>query len=848
MALANDSNGNIYQTYMAFDSSQNLWVADVLNNRVLRYPVSVLGANASSGPAADLVLGQLDFASNGTPITDPTNLTFLFLPTGIAFDLQGRLFVSDSQASGYSRILVYSSPVVRSGQSANRIIGVVPSNVVPQPLPISEQRFGGPQRGTGSLFIVNNGVGIADSENSRLLTFKPADQFTSNVLTQQAQSQFLFGQQNLSVGQPNQGLADAGPNRLAFASAVAVSGTELFIADSGNNRVIAVPYSSAAVGQATRVLGQDGFTFNSPNLVEGREFRFTFGAGPDAAGVVTDLNSNPPHLYVADTYNNRILGYRDLRTVKPGDRADIVIGQPDFFHTDINYPSNNSSTPNANGLNAPSGLAIDQSGNLFIADTGNGRVLRFANPFAQPGQQPAANLVIGQRNFTSVIPDASAASMARPYGLALASNGLLVSDYALNRVLYFPGGPGELTNGESATIVFGQPDFTSAFATGNSAADNRFNSPRGISTDSDDRLYVADYGNNRVVIFENAPGRSVDPRSSRSLTNLDRVRGIYVNPVSGDIWAATFGGLVRYYKYADQPVLGFASTLTIPDTQPIAVTQDTYGNLYTADAGSRVIINYPALFTTNSASFIPATVQALAPGSIATIFSLFANQFGTSTAAAAVTPLPFLLAGVQVSLNGIPAPLYYVGPNQINFVIPQEAPTNGYGDLLVTRSDTGQILGDFPLALNIASPALFTINTNVAGQGQVAAINEDKTINSKDHPAPNGSTVAFFGTGEGVVPGAPADGVASTGALPTGAPLQVIIGATGDFVPAENIKYSGLAPGLVGVWQVNVVIPQSVVATALLPNTPVVFVVNGIASNGNGSRKLQTTMWVTGNK
>jgi len=847
MALANDSNGSIYQTYMALDSSQNLWVADVLNNRVLRYQVSVLGANASSGPAADLVLGQLDFASNGTPTTDPTNLTFFILPTGIAFDLQGKLFVSDSQASGYSRILVYSSPVVRSGQSANRIIGVVPSTVVPQPLPISEQRFGGAQRGTGSLFIINNGVGIADSQNSRLIAFRPADLFSSNVLTQQAQSQYLFGQQNFSVGRPNQGLADAGPDRLAFPAAVAVSGTELFIADSSNNRVIVVPYSSASVGQASRVLGQDSFTFNSPNLVEGREFRFTFGPGPDAAGVVTDLNSNPPHLYVADTYNNRILGYRDLRTVKPGDRADIVVGQPDFFHTDINYPSNNPDTPNASGLNAPSGLAVDPSGNLLVADTGNGRVLRFASPFAQTDQQPPANLVIGQRNFTSNIPDASAATMAAPYGLALTSNGLLVSDYKLNRILYFPGGPDQLTNGETATIVFGQADFTSS-ATGSSAADNRFNSPRAISTDSDNRLYVADFGNNRVVVFENAPGQSIDPRSSRSLPNLDRVRGVYVNPLTGEIWAATFSSLLRFFNYNSQPILGFGSNLSIPDTQPISVTQDAYGNLYTADASNRVQINYPGLRTVSAASFLNATAQPLAPGSIATIFG-FTNQFGTATAAASSTPLPLQLAGVQVLLNNSPVPLYYVGPNQINFVLPQGAPTNGNADLLVSRADTGQVLGNFPIPLNTASPAIFTLDPSTPGRGQVAAINQDGSINGKDHPAPNSSVVSFFGTGEGVVPNAPPDGVAPPNSpIRTATLPKVIIGT--DFVPDDSIQYSGLAPGLVGVWQVNVVIPEKVVATTSTNLTPVVFQVNGIASNGAnaGGNLLQTTMWVTGKK
>ena len=103
--------------------------------------------------------------------------------------------------------------------------------------------------------------------------------------------------------------------------------------------------------------------------------------------------------------------------------------------------------------------------------------------------------------------------------------------------------------------------------------------------------------------------------------------------------------------------------------------------------------------------------------------------------------------------------------------------------------------------------------------------------------------MSFFGTGEGVVPGAPPDGVAPTGAASTPLRPQVIIGAK--FVPDENITYSGLAPGLVGVWQVNVKIPEEAAATSDVPNTPVAFILNGVASTGPGRL---TTLWVTGKK
>ena len=94
---------------------------------------------------------------------------------------------------------------------------------------------------------------------------------------------------------------------------------ELFVADSGNHRVLVMPASGTAISAATRVLGQDQFNFMSPNLVEGREFQFNLTDSNNQThydgGIVVDQNANPPHLYIADTYNNRILGFRDARAV-----------------------------------------------------------------------------------------------------------------------------------------------------------------------------------------------------------------------------------------------------------------------------------------------------------------------------------------------------------------------------------------------------------------------------------------------------------------------------------------------------------------------------------------------------
>ncbi len=315
------------------------------------------------------------------------------------------------------------------------------------------------------MFAIGNGIGVADTNNSRILVFPPVAQWTPNTTFQAATA--VAGQFNLFSGSANQGLTVPNAGTLSLPNSAVFFNSELYVTDSGNNRVVVMPQTGDTFGPAARVLGQDAMNLNSPNLVEGREFDFqSLTNGSVDAGIAIDMTSSPPHLYVADTYNNRILGYSDVRKIATGAKADIVIGQPDFQRTLINYPSNDPNAPNSSGLSIPIGLAVDPQGNLYVADTGNGRVLRFPAPFANytPGTPEQANLVLGQAGFTGPrITDATNRTMAAPYGLVFAyAGGLMVSDIGLNRVLYFGVLPQNLTSGMAATGVLGQPDFNSS--------------------------------------------------------------------------------------------------------------------------------------------------------------------------------------------------------------------------------------------------------------------------------------------------------------------------------------------------------------------------------------------------
>ncbi len=112
----------------------------------------------------------------------------------------------------------------------------------------------------------------------------------------------------------------------------------------------------------SRVVGQVGFTQTSANLIEGRELN-----GPQ--GIALDQTVTPPILYIADTGNNRVLGFRDASSFTTGQRADIVIGQIDFQSAFAQGPNRNGAR--TTGVAAPVGLAVDASGNLYVVDAGN---------------------------------------------------------------------------------------------------------------------------------------------------------------------------------------------------------------------------------------------------------------------------------------------------------------------------------------------------------------------------------------------------------------------------------------------------------------------------------------------
>jgi uncharacterized protein (TIGR03437 family) len=127
-------------------------------------------------------------------------------------------------------------------------------------------------------------------------------------------------------------------------------------------------------------------------------------------------------------------------------------------------------------------------------------------------------------------------------------------------------------------------------------------------------------------------------------------------------------------------------------------------------------------------------------------------------------------------------------------------------DVIVQRPSTGQVIAAGSLAVAGVSPGLFT-NAGT-GTGQLAALNEDFSRNGPDNPVQRGKVISLYGSGFGFLSNAPPDG--------TPAPADTLIRTDRPdvilpqgLVPVANIEFFGLAPGLVGVWQINVRIPEN---------------------------------------
>lgn len=350
-----------------------------------------------------------------------------------------------------------------------------------------------------------------------------------------------LGQASLTstAGDNRGGVASA--TTLADPASVAVDPTsgKVFVADSGNNRVLRYGSTTSLTNGASAeaVLGQPNFTITAATVSQSRfskvrsiccddagrlwvlddrrVLRFdaasTLSNGANANGVLGQANfatmaentgqsglgqpaslfySVTGALWVSSPDLNRVSRFANASAKANGANADTVLGQVDFVAVDP--------ATTRGGMSAPQGLALDQAGNLYVADTGNHRVLVFKN--AEIGVNGRnADTVLGQVLDTDAIAAAGALGMDSPLGLTVNSLGtLFVADQGNDRVLLFKNAANK-GDGGSADGVLGQPDLDTPSPL---SLDRTFSLVEGLWADGENRLWVADVGNARVLRFE----------------------------------------------------------------------------------------------------------------------------------------------------------------------------------------------------------------------------------------------------------------------------------------------------------------------------------------------------------
>lgn len=484
-------------TGLKMDAGNRLFVADTQNNRVLLFD------RTTSDAQADGVFGQPNFTSN-TANNGGLNAASLSTPTGIATDASFMdVYIADQ---GNNRVLQYFEPL----QNPTPVI----AELEPGTVRAGHVGFTLNVWGTGiisSTIVEVNGV--TRKSGSKFLGLAAIPIGASEVAT--------TGQLTVTLRNPLPGGGISDPFILSVYAPIAGD----YLPDS--------------------VIGQKGFASDSGPFSR-LDAATLFGPG----GVVVDPHSG--RLFVADTSNGRVLSWPSASAQADGQKADLVIGEPDFETVALDtYVAERTTF-------GPTGLALDSQGNLYVIDARTNRVLIFRAPFSSG---MAAALIIQDSGDLKV----ECQTLCNPLALALDSqDNLYLLDSFYHRVLFYQT---PLTSGDTVPDkVIGQANFTShAPNRGGAVSASGFNFPSGLVIDGADNLYVADSQNHRILIFLNPAGTDAI---------ADRVIGQGGSFTTG---VANSGGLS-------------ASSLNYP----YGLALDGAGNLFVADSDNSRVLRFDA--------------------------------------------------------------------------------------------------------------------------------------------------------------------------------------------------------------------------------------------------------------
>jgi uncharacterized protein (TIGR03437 family) len=428
--------------------------------------------------------------------------------------------------------------------------------------------------GVGGVAYANDMLFVADGNrigaspvNQRVLIFKNL----SGNLPKPTDELFYYtrcpaciGGADVVLGQSDFNSTNTGVTQIAMRTptAVASDGQVLAVADSDNNRVLiwkSIPTSNGT--PADVVVGQPNFTSSSipgGNVPTAKSMR-----GPSGLWIQNGK------LYVADTQNHRILIFNSIPTAN-GAAADLVLGQPNL--TTFVEPDLTKANTGATASNLESPVSVTSDGvRLFVSDLGHNRVMIW-NTIPNANNVPA-DVIVGQPDVTSALSNNTTLCPASSSG-TVSTAGTAVTWISGDQFLTQQAGQGITINGTiygissvnnptSITLsATAGTNSSASYATYPTQCNSTMDFPRYALSDGT-RLFVADGGNDRVLVYNHIPTS---------------------NGASADVIIGQLGGQINQ-----------ASDSTDSLRTPLSMAWDGT-NLYVADSFNvRVMVYTPAL-------------------------------------------------------------------------------------------------------------------------------------------------------------------------------------------------------------------------------------------------------------
>jgi trimeric autotransporter adhesin len=748
---------------VAVDSSDNLYIADTANNVIREVTGGIIVTFAGDGYANYYGDDNGPSCTTASPCAVPPTRAEFHGPEDVTVGANGGIYIVDT-GNSYIRVVAGGAVSFVAGSGA-----------------VGYSGDGG--SATAAASAIGGGVQLYDPQS---IAFDSAGNYyiadTGNNRIRKVNTKGII---STVAGNGTPGFAgDGGPAtsaELNQPTGVFVdSQGNLYIADNLNNRVRKVSSSgtiSTVAGNGTLSYSGDGgpaiaAQLNAPSGVAlgapGTLFisdsqngvaRIVNQAGISSIGhgslvmprgMATDAAENA---YVADSQANLVwrIGTDGSVTKFAGTGT-------------LGYGGDGGPAASAQ-LNAPTAVAVDTAGDVFIADFGNQRIREVTT--AGTINTVAGN---GSQGYSGDGGPAANASLNQAQGIAVDSSGNLYIADTGNNVIR------EVTANGTINTIAGTGSFGYS-GDGGPAINAQLTGPPAVAVDAGGNIYFIDGTTWIRMILPNG--------------TISTIAGNGSLGYSGDAGIATKAQL----------------------NSPTALAVDSSGDIYIADTGNNSIrrLQPVAAGVTVSAVTNAASNQqgAIAPGEIVV---LYGSGLGPSQAQSyqlgANGLVPTNVGGTSVVFNGVPGPVLYASPTQVSAIVPFELVGQ---TVQVAVEIQNQIAAPVSVALQAAAPGIFT--TNESGQGQAVAFNQDYSQNAAANPAAQGSQLVLYLTGGGQMSNS-TDGSFAAPPLPL-IPLPVSVNIGG---ATAQVKYAGAAPGQVaGLVEIAVEVPSGIQAGSAVP-------------------------------